>query len=158
MCSICTEGLDAGGSTHTIDCGHTFHSACICNWFRTGNPSCPMCRDTTCDEEALNWNDSLARASELRRYARRKNAPTRLKQLVQEVRNAEAKEKEVRHTMAEFKRRNKDVIAAWSKFRPTMWHARAAIRRKLRTVGTFASPECPMPNLRRRIDLRLDLD
>ena len=41
-CAICI-GAEAG-HTLTLECGHTFHAACICNHFRRNDGRCPLCR------------------------------------------------------------------------------------------------------------------
>jgi len=41
VCSICYEELDE--NTVTTNCGHTFHTVCLCLWLRSSS-TCPMCR------------------------------------------------------------------------------------------------------------------
>jgi hypothetical protein len=146
-CSICTDAMGED-TTYTLECGHGFHVKCICTWFRTGNAVCPMCRDTTCNLKALNWTDSFARASELRKQSKRRNAPKRLVCLVKDLRAAEEKERNLRREMMDFKQKHKDVFSYWNKFRPKLYTARTLICKKTRMLGTFASPEFPLPNIR----------
>jgi len=40
-CAICLDLLNS--QTLTISCGHTYHSACLLNWFEY-NMTCPVCR------------------------------------------------------------------------------------------------------------------
>jgi len=43
-CSICLD--DLSDNKHKItECGHEFHSNCIISWLRSGNTSCPICRN-----------------------------------------------------------------------------------------------------------------
>lgn len=142
-CSICTESLD-DGSMHALSCGHAFHVACICNWFRQGNPSCPNCRDVGSHPDALNWPDSMARASALRRRARNATAPVALKTLVCNVRKAEDNFRKIRNEMHDFRSINKHVFLAWSKYRVKCMNASRRQRHALRMLGTFASPEFPL--------------
>ena len=44
-CAICQESCFEYGPTHKLECGHTFHTNCIVGWFRSGQKSCPICRD-----------------------------------------------------------------------------------------------------------------
>lgn len=146
-CSICTENL-AQDVTHTLECGHSFHAACICRWFRQGNPTCPECRDVG-EAYTLTWPDSEARATELRRRARGTNIPKRLKQLVEKLQKSEKKFKEIRKEMSEYRKNNIQVFQQWSKFRPKLIAASRCIRKNKRILGNFASPEFPVPNIRR---------
>ena len=41
-CAVCQDAVDTG--TRLRNCGHTFHTSCITNWFAM-NPRCPVCRD-----------------------------------------------------------------------------------------------------------------
>ena len=149
-CSICTEYLHSSdtGATHTLECGHTFHASCVCTWFRQGNASCPNCRDVG-TSHALCWADSQARASVIRRRARNKTAPEQLKQLVKRLQNAEATFKQIRKEMTEFRKQHTDVFKTWTAFRPKLFAAQRLIRKRMRAVGTFASPEFPLPNIQR---------
>jgi hypothetical protein len=44
-CTICADTSDAA-TLHTLECGHSFHSECIVQWFRSGNDTCPNCRSS----------------------------------------------------------------------------------------------------------------
>ena len=45
-CSICLEVFKYGHvlACFGTGCKHTFHQACIVEWFRTGDVRCPLCR------------------------------------------------------------------------------------------------------------------
>ena len=147
-CSICTENINEAGGI-TLECNHTFHASCICNWFRKGNPSCPNCRDSG-NSHMLNWPDSRARASVLRQKARNKCAPIQLKALVKKLQDHEQKCKAIRKEMREFRKKNIDVFKTWAKFRPKFYAECKNHREAIRKLGTFASPEFPLPNIRRQ--------
>ena len=44
-CAICMESTFLKNK-HTLSCGHTFHTHCIMQWFRTKKNTCPYCRNT----------------------------------------------------------------------------------------------------------------
>jgi len=44
VCSVCAEVVESDG--HSLPCGHTFHTACIVEWFRNHHDTCPNCRST----------------------------------------------------------------------------------------------------------------
>lgn len=66
-CSICGDEEDNGDETQltSLDCGHSFHSACIIEWFRFYAASCPNCRS---DGVMKNWTmaDPVTRVEHLR--------------------------------------------------------------------------------------------
>ena len=43
-CSICLEEIQEIGR-YTLPCSHQFHTDCIVQCFRRGDPRCPVCRD-----------------------------------------------------------------------------------------------------------------
>ena len=145
-CSICH---DTEGQFHQLECGHNFHVNCICNWFRRGNESCPNCRHTGFQINALNWPDALSRSREMCRVARKKTAPTRLKRMVEKLRKYEDDFKIARREMMEFKRNNREIFTLLSKIRRKYYVLFRKIREKKREIGTFASPDFPLPNINR---------
>jgi hypothetical protein len=86
-CPICLDPLRS--NKHTLDCGHSFHTECIVSWFRTGNSSCPNCRDTS--EHKMRFWKRRSRFEINKRLSARKNAPRLLKSLVKSWRKRERK-------------------------------------------------------------------
>ena len=146
-CIICHEYLSSQ-SFHTLECNHSFHTSCICTWFRQGNASCPMCRDIGLDA-SLCWADAFARASELRRQSRRKTAPKRLKELVDHVKKAETKMNEIRKEIIQFRKDHQNIFKIFHNLRKRYTLSLHNIRSKKRILGTYASVEFPLPNIQR---------
>jgi hypothetical protein len=44
ICSICFTEMTIEDS-HTLECEHKFHTACILKWFRSKQDTCPLCRE-----------------------------------------------------------------------------------------------------------------
>ncbi|XP_038628184.1 E3 ubiquitin-protein ligase TRAIP isoform X2 [Tachyglossus aculeatus] len=45
ICTICSDFFDHSKDVAAIHCGHTFHLACLTQWFQTApNQTCPQCR------------------------------------------------------------------------------------------------------------------
>lgn len=145
-CSICMGAIDNEGPTHSLECGHTFHCSCICTWFRQGNGTCPNCRDVG-NEDRLSFPDSRARASWLRRRARNKSAPTELKRLVTRVQAAEKRLQDISKEMTNTRRDNSSVFKKWSTLRSRRYAAYRMISKSVRELGTYSSPDFPMPNI-----------
>ena len=45
ICCICLDDLSKN-DTFQLDCSHVIHTACLLEWFRRGNNTCPYCKDT----------------------------------------------------------------------------------------------------------------
>ena len=87
-CPICLEHME--NPVQLEGCTHRFHAKCAIAWFRTGNTGCPICRSQPTREYTF-ARTRKARVSNLRRFARRKAAPSDLKKLVKRLQNAEKK-------------------------------------------------------------------
>ena len=83
ICTICLNPL-SNASLLTISCGHTFHSDCILNWFRSPSSTggCPLCLDNPYNSsDNLSWPSKQIinqRCKVLRYYSKRKIAPSQL--------------------------------------------------------------------------------
>jgi hypothetical protein len=51
ICVVCQEEVPAD-SGHSLSCSHSFHTDCIVGWFRRGENSCPVCRDTGSSQQS----------------------------------------------------------------------------------------------------------
>ena len=147
-CSICTENLEE--NSHELECGHTFHAACICNWFRRGSGLCPNCRDPG-KNSSLCWRDSRARASALRRCSYRASAPDSLKRLVASLKREEEKSRLASQDYRIHKSNNKEILKESLRLRGRVWKAKQRVRNKIRILGTFASRDFPLPNIDRNL-------
>lgn len=51
QCVICNDDLKPFEQSFTLTCGHTFHSACILQYFiKTMKRECPLCREVDCHQ------------------------------------------------------------------------------------------------------------
>ena len=57
-CAICLTDLGSE-VTVTLECGHCYHSTCLCFWFRR-NPACPLCRALPESESGESGDDLSA--------------------------------------------------------------------------------------------------
>ena len=83
-CAVCRDVLLAENdgnncTTHTLECGHTFHIECVMAWFRQGQSSCPNCRDL--GAPLLPRMTANAVFAYLRRHAKQRDASPLLKHL-----------------------------------------------------------------------------
>lgn len=147
-CLICMESID--DSLHwSLECNHKFHTECIIQWFRRGNDTCPSCRDQG-NIDALDHQDSFARASYLRKEASKKRCPPELKKLIEKVRLSESKTRESRKKLMEFRKTHREIFSEWSKMRSTYYLQRRNEIRQSRILGTFSHPDYPVQIQRRR--------
>jgi len=111
-CTIC---LGAFGETpiHTLQCGHAYHTTCVVTWFRAGNPSCPLCRD---EEENIIVSPPEA-VRRLKKIAKRKSAPTRLKKCVTRLKKAEEEHTQAKRSLRDFEKTHANVLKTVSQKR-----------------------------------------
>ena len=67
VCSICLCKIEDEQRTQTLDCGHVFHVACICQHYAaSGHCNCPNCRAPAfaLEEAHLSNNDTDTESSE----------------------------------------------------------------------------------------------
>lgn len=89
ICPICRDLLNE--NEHKLACNHSFHSGCIIEWFRN-SPSCPMCR---CQPDTyICKNTKNARLRFNSNFARRKDAPKQLKNMLEKLKRLKNKKRE----------------------------------------------------------------
>ena len=153
-CVVCLGDI-ASTDEHKLECGHAFHNNCLIQWLRRGGLSCPTCRADLHNDAAERINETpgltglplRARTSYLRAYSRRARAPAALKRMVQKLRDAEIKEREIAKEMRELRASNRELFTKFSRLRTRRWSARNRAYRIEREVGMFASFETPLPAL-----------
>ena len=89
-----------------------------------------------------------ARARHLRRtVGRRKTAPVELKRLIEQLREAELKERTYTKELHELERTHKEALAAINRLRyrrRSAWHR---VRELTRVLGLFSMPDLELPPL-----------
>jgi len=112
-CTIC---LGAFGETpiHTLQCGHAYHTTCIITWFRAGNPSCPLCRDEEENVQIVTPQEAVRR---LKKIAKQKLAPKRLKKCVARLKKAEEAHTQAKRSLRDFERTHAGVLRTVSQKR-----------------------------------------
>lgn len=95
-CVICMEALD-GKQYHQLPCGHSFHTDCQIQWFRSGNSSCPTCRSVTIsDMQCRHRFRRNQTAFQIMSYrARKKDAPKPLKRAYEKYKCAKEKQRNI---------------------------------------------------------------
>ena len=145
ICAICRDGLhDESMPCMTLECGHTFHASCACNWFRQGNPACPLCRDNP----VLDPMSAVRRSSVVRRYANTRRAPAGLKRKVDTLRRAETKRSMLSRELKELRRAHKEVLSKVNMLRGRLHTCDRRVWQLKADVGLFHCPDVPMPPLR----------
>jgi hypothetical protein len=136
-CAICMQSLHVQQHISLPHCKHTFHSACILEWFRSGAPRCPLCNDTTTQiPRGLGERYKLVRA-----FSRRKNAPTVLKTYVNRLKKTEKALVGVRRQLRELNHRHgifNEMFKERSKLKQRVRTLRCRERRYRRLLGSLA--------------------
>ena len=149
-CAVCLEAVTPGATdAYTLECSHTFHSACLIRWMRRADApqiSCPLCRGNL--SQRLDGLTVRSRARYLRNtVARRRNPPVDLMRRVDDVRRAEDCEREARREMRDFRVQHKHTLANETRLRHRIWTLRRRVRERTRLLGIYSSPEVPLPPL-----------
>ena len=104
ICAICAKSMDNEETYTLTECGHTFHTECIINWFRNCNIVCPFCNDIGHSEElkkkamerfikqtprmiGFDESDHYLRYLNVKRIINKKNIPQWLKQKYSDLEN-----------------------------------------------------------------------
>ena len=144
-CSICLENLDEEQSFSLETCGHTFHTKCIINWFRSSS-SCPCCRNTSTTSQIPSFYLN-ERYRELKRVARLKNAPKDLKKLVEREKDIDEKLKIANKNYVEFRKENKEFFKDEKNLKKSKWRLYSQKREISNRIGVYQSNEYVLPNL-----------
>ena len=109
-CNICM-GSDCKG-THELECGHKFHTECIVAWFRSGQSSCPLCRDGGCPpiENKLEYLKRLTKMDSCPQFIR--DAIEDFQKLKKEIKNLYSNYDESDKKMYDKIKRKKMILKA----------------------------------------------
>ena len=126
-CSICLEPIDSHPCC-TLDCGHTFHTRCAIDWFRLGNPSCPLCRcaDINAAAQVVDFDDAVRI---LVQRATNKKAPASLKRAVESLKRKRQDLRNLRSDLRNFEEKSKSVLSEMRKRRKKVCRARIDMER-----------------------------
>ena len=141
ICTICMDAInDDRTSVALRPCGHVFHSECAVAWFRSTNShgTCPDCRGAP-DLNLVRDYTLAERVTLVRRAARRRSAPKRLKALVQRLRDAEDEKREASRALRAATREEtvKSVQKRVRLLQKKKWQASRKVRKQRRLVGLF---------------------
>ena len=135
-CSICLQKLNNQAHTCLSPCKHHFHTDCIIKWFRSGSPRCPLCNDTSTQiPRGIGERYKLVRA-----YARRKNAPKRLKKYVDKLKKTELTMKDINHKIRELYKESgvfSELLKKKRKLRTRLRVLKCRERRYRRLLGSI---------------------
>lgn len=140
-CSICCDSSQ--NTFHELPCGHHFHADCIIQWFRSGGPTCPMCRDDS--ETTLNPFNVRQRSHYLRRASRLKDAPKTLKSMVKSLKKAEENLKKKNKELSTFKTLHRVRRKVESRLRSNKWRAETRVHTLRRRLGMYSDERFPVP-------------
>jgi len=112
-CTVCQTDLHGREEVHTLACGHTFHTNCIMQWFRSLQTRCPLCNN----ESGVEWHEeeeprygqyvNAAYKQHVKKWAKNSNAPQWVKTLLAKEKALGIQEKEAQLRVTELQ--NQDV-------------------------------------------------
>jgi len=141
-CTICLE-CRASRPTCTLRCGHTFHTNCAIDWFRSGNDGCPLCRSG--DYRRMDPATVHTRAKFLRAHARRKNAPETLKARVLNIRKKEKAGQKAWRDARTYLDRHRTTIEKYKRKLSRYYRTKESILRDTETLGRMHFENVDVP-------------
>lgn len=143
ICTICLESMGDDSNSYCLpSCNHNFHTECILNWFRSGNNTCPLCRDLRFPN--VSFMDAEHRAKYYRKAARKKNAPKALKKAVRKIINMENRKKGLYKEKRKFEKENAEIIKKYKSLNETYYNLLDKIDDQTHLLGIrnyFATPQ-----------------
>ena len=113
-CQICLENNNNDPFYTLPECGHSFHTNCIVQWFRSGYNNCPYCNNKgICDEELKDshwYSISPQKLKLFYNYSRRIDSPVELKKLFEKRHNINQKNKREKEVQKIFRKRTQTDI------------------------------------------------
>jgi len=138
MCSICACGTEDEDYT-TLECGHTFHVACVLQWFRYEHTTCPNCRSS---ETHQVW----ARRSPAERVAamkRRKNVPHATRRKLNSLNKTKEKWMATSRERKDLQKTYNAVFQKYNKLSTQEHHQRCKYYDMIRTLARTCVPNVP---------------
>jgi hypothetical protein len=80
-CCICID--DIKDNKYNLNCGHSYHTQCIMEWFNSGSDTCPICR------KSINNNNYDIDYENIRHERRRRREAERIRIIEREERERE---------------------------------------------------------------------
>ena len=144
----------AAPATYTLpECGHTFHTSCILQWFRQGQAvTCPLCRDLGSVSAgvacaifgAVNCED---RGRILSTVARRRDAPAPLRKLAASARQARQGVVDARKELRAYQRAHKVVLSRVSRLKAAVRARKQRERSAAQRLALYSGPGFELPAL-----------
>lgn len=155
VCVICAEALDATDAP-LAGCAHRFHRDCIIEWFRTGQPTCPLCRT---DGRSAVPATAFDRARALRAHARRSPArvPLPLLKLIARCDGWNRRLKVARGALQSLRRAHRAVFKRETSLIQSMRTAERRSEEAQLKLGRYAHPAIPVAMFRETPTIWTDL-
>lgn len=125
-CCVCLDDINEDKS-HTLECGHSFHSSCIINWFRKGNSNCPLCNDKTITTN-LGYFQKIETIKDIKKLSRKKSCPVVLKKKIEKIKIIEQQYKKAKEDHLTYKKLHKEIFNNEKKLMRNKWKISRKIR------------------------------
>ena len=80
-CAICLEALSENDKHVIEECNHEFHNKCIISWLRSGNSSCPICRNNN-GYKYFSMNDTKFICENIIEYSKTHKMNNKIKNII----------------------------------------------------------------------------
>jgi len=107
-CSICLESLNENDKHIIEECKHEFHNVCLISWLRSGNTSCPICRNNN-GYKYFNINDNKFICESIIQYSKTHKMHRTITNLVKKYEKIIVETKNNNKILKQIVKKNKNI-------------------------------------------------
>lgn len=139
-CTICSDALE-GTEWTRLECGHSFHVACVLQWFRYEHTTCPNCRS---DQTQHVWTrrTPLQHVSDLRK--RKKSLPKYVQKKLLTCDTARRVHKDNKRELNKLHKEYKEIFKKQRKLENKVYASARKYRDIVHELTHVSSPGAPM--------------
>lgn len=139
-CTICADTLEGTEAT-TLECGHSFHVACVLQWFRYEHKTCPNCRSAR-TQHVWTHRTPLQRVADLRK--RRSKLPARVQKQLLRCDDARKQTAQVKQELKALRREHKDLFRQERLLRRKSYTCARRHRQLVSQLSLVSAPGVPL--------------
>lgn len=107
-CSICLEILNENDKHVLEECQHEFHNDCLISWLRSGNTSCPICRNND-GHKYFNINDTKFICDRIIKYSKTHKMDKKIHDLIKKYEKLIVEKKNNCKILRQIVKKNKNI-------------------------------------------------
>ena len=141
LCSICMND-DSDRQSVQLECGHSFHTECIVQWFRHHNTTCPMCRSESIEHM---WSRKTP-AQRIAIMNRLRHKPPHIRRRLSSIAQWRERKRSADRALKEFTSEYRDLLREYRRRCSAVRLARSTLHRMIRSTASANVPGVPFLN------------